>query len=78
MRALATEANERKEQLRGQILDLVGGATKVVAGSYFVSVTDQTRTTIDQAALRVGAAQAGFDLTPFNKVTETKVLRVVG
>lgn len=77
-RALAAEATDRKERLREQILALGGEATKVVAGSYLISVSAQTRTTLDHAALRVGAAQAGFDLTPFNKVTETKTLRVVG
>ncbi len=50
----------------------------VVAGPFFIHVSEQTRTSIDHSALRIGAAEAGFDLTPFHKVTTAKVLRVVG
>ena len=75
-RDMANEATKRKEQLREHILALVGDAKKVVAGPFFIAVADQTRTTIDHSALRAGAAQAGFDLTPYNKVIATKVLRV--
>ncbi len=75
-RDAANEATKRKEQLREQILAVVGDAKKVVAGPFFISVAEQTRTTLDTTALRVGAAQAGFDLTPYNKVSTTKVLRV--
>ena len=75
-RDMVKEATRRKDQLREEILAFVGDATKVVAGPFFIAVADQTRTTIDPNALRAGAAQAGFDLTPYNKVTTTKVLRV--
>jgi hypothetical protein len=39
-------------------------------------VTEQARKTLDTAALRIAAAQAGFDLSPYEKVSSTKVLRV--
>lgn len=75
-RDLVSEATRRKEQLREQILALVGDAKKIVAGAFFIAVTDQTRTTLDHDALRAGAAQAGFDLSPYNKVSTSKVLRI--
>ncbi len=75
-RDLVNEATRRKEQLREQILALVGDARKIVAGPFVIAVTDQSRTTLDHDALRAGAAQAGFDLTPYNKVSTSKVLRI--
>ena len=77
-RDVAKEANDRKEAARSQILALVGDSPKVAAGPFFITVTEQSRTTIDTGALRVGAQQAGFDLSPFEKVSTAKVLRVVG
>lgn len=76
-RAVATAAGHRKDELRKEILAMIGEAGKVAAGPFFISVTAQSRTTLDAAALRVGAAQARFDLTPYQKVSATKVLRVI-
>jgi hypothetical protein len=75
-RDLASDANARKEAARDRILALVGDAGKVVAGSYFISVTEQTRKSLDTKAVRIGAEKLGFDLTPYEKVSTTKVLRV--
>ena len=75
-RDLANEANARKEEARDRILTLMGEAGKIEAGGYFISVTEQSRTTLDTKAVRAGAAAAGFDLTPYEKVSTSKVLRV--
>jgi hypothetical protein len=44
--------------------------------SFFITVTEQSRKTLDTAALRAGAQQVGFDLAPYEKTTSMKVLRV--
>jgi hypothetical protein len=75
-RDLASDANARKEAARDRILALLGDAGKVVAGSYFITLTEQTRTTLDTKAVRIGAEQAGFDLTPYERVNTVKVLKV--
>jgi hypothetical protein len=75
-RDLANEANARKEEARDRILALMGDTGKVEAGSYFISVTEQSRTTLDTKAVRAAAAVAGFDLTPYEKVSTSKVLRI--
>lgn len=75
-RDLASEANARKEAARERILAVLGEAGKVAAGGYFISVTEQSRTTLDTKALRIGAEKEGFDLTPYERVTAAKVLRI--
>lgn len=47
------------------------------ANPFLISVTAQNRTSLDSAAPRVGAAQAGFDLNPYEKVSASNVLRVI-
>lgn len=76
-RDLASEANSRKDEARERILSLLGDTGKVAAGDYFISVTEQSRKMLDTKALRIGAEKEGFDLTPYEKVTSSKVLRVV-
>jgi hypothetical protein len=75
-RDVAKEATARKDEARDRILALLGDAEKVAAGSYFISVTEQTRKTLDTKAVRIGAEQAGFDLTPYEKENTIKVLKV--
>jgi len=75
-RDLEKEAGARKEEARDRIVALMGDAGKIEAGGYFISVTEQSRKTLDTKAVREGAAAAGFDLTPYEKVSTSKVLRV--
>jgi hypothetical protein len=72
----ANEATARKEEARDRILAIVGGAGKVVAGGYSLVVSEQTRVTLDSKALRAYAQSAGLDLSPFEKTSTSKVLRV--
>jgi hypothetical protein len=76
-RDMAAEAAARKDAIRDRIIALVGDTVgKLAAGGFSISVSEQSRTTLDSKALRAWAAQDGFDLAPFEKVSSGKVLRV--
>ncbi len=76
-REAATEATNRKDAARQQILALLGDVEKAAAGPFFISAKAQTRKTLDPSALRIAADQAGFDLRPYEKVSTTRVLRII-
>ena len=73
----AAEATARKKDLRVEILSLLGDREKVVAGRFHILAKGQTRTTLDRPAVEVGAAAAGFDLSPYYKVSSVTVLKVI-
>ena len=76
-RDLANEAAVRKEAARDAIVALVGDdGGKVSAGGFSISVSRQSRTTLDTKALRGWAHREGFDLGPFEKVSTSAVLRL--
>jgi hypothetical protein len=75
-RDLANEAVARKEEARQRILAVMGRPGKIAAGGFFITVAEQSRTTLDTRALRRWAEQHGFDLAPYEKVSTTTVLRV--
>jgi hypothetical protein len=54
----------------------MGQPGKVTAGGFFITVAEQSRTTLDTRALRRWADQQGFDLAPYEKVSTSMVLRV--
>jgi hypothetical protein len=75
-RDLANEAAARKDAARDAIVALMGEAGKAAAGGFAISVTQQTRTTLDTKALRSWAERDGFDLSPYEKVSTSTVLRI--
>lgn len=75
-RDFASEATARKDEARGQIIALMGRPGKVTAGGFLISVTEQSRRTLDPKALRRWAEREGFDLAPYEKVRISTVLRV--
>ena len=75
-RDLANEAAARKDAARDALVALMGTAGKRTAGGFSISVTQQTRTTLDTKALRGWAERQGFDLAPYEKVSTSTVLRV--
>jgi hypothetical protein len=75
-RDLASEAAARKDEARERILALMGEPGKLAAGGFSITVSEQSRTTLDTRALRRWAEQEGFDLAPYEKVSTSRVLRV--
>ena len=75
-RDIAAEAAARKDDIRDRIIALMGETGKVAAGGFSISVSEQSRTTLDSKALRAWATEEGFDLTPFEKVSTSTVLRI--
>jgi hypothetical protein len=75
-RDMAAEAAARKDEIRDRIIELMGETGKVDAGGFSISVSEQSRTTLDSKALRAWAERDGFDLAPYEKVSTSKVLRV--
>jgi hypothetical protein len=75
-RDLVTEATARKDEARERIIALMGEPGSVAVGGFLIRVSEQSRTTLDTKALRRWADQDGFDLTPYEKVSTSTVLRV--
>jgi hypothetical protein len=75
-RDLASEAAARKDEIRDRIVALMGDTGKMAAGGFSISVSEQSRTTLDTKALRAWAKEEGFNLAPYEKVSSSKVLRV--
>jgi len=75
-RDLANEAAARKDAARDAIVALMGETGKAAAGGFSISVTRQSRTTLDTKALRGWAEREGFNLVPYEKVSTSTVLRV--
>ena len=75
-RDLANEATARKDETRERIIALMGDPGSVAAGGFFISLREQSRTTVDTRALRRWAEQEGLDLAPYEKVSTSTVLRV--
>jgi hypothetical protein len=75
-RDLASEATARKEEAREGIIALMGRPGQVAAGGFVIKLTEQSRTTLDTKALRRWADGEGLDLSPYEKVSTTTVLRI--
>jgi hypothetical protein len=74
-RDLVNEATARKDEARQRIIALMEPG-KVAAGGFLITVSEQSRTTLDTKALRRWAEREGFDLAPYEKVSTSTVLRV--